>query len=185
MTMEYPSRFSFVSLGLALFLLLLGQQKSFSQAVTEDQVKAAYMYNFAKFADWPAEAFTNADDPIRLCILNDQPFYSQLIQIAKDKTIAGRAVRAVPVQNGQQARGCHMLFIDSAQAGDVVHLFETLQGSSVLTVGETESFVDQGGIIGFVMQGGQVHFQVNHKAANQSGIRLSSRLLSVAKRVIE
>lgn len=184
MTVGHPSRLWFVPLSLALSLLP-GQQQSSAQLVSEYQVKAAYMYNFAKFAEWPAEAFTNAADPIRLCVLNDRPFQSQLTQVVKDKTIAGRAVLAVPIQDGQKARSCHMLFIDSSQAGEAVHLFEALQGSSVLTVGETESFVDQGGIIGFVMHGGQVHFQVNHKAATQSGIRLSSRLLSVAKRVIE
>jgi len=185
MTSRPPSQSWFVPLGLALSLLLLGQQPARAQLVSEYQVKAAYMYNFAKFAEWPASAFTGTADPIRLCVLNDPPFYSQLVLIVKDKTIAGRAVLAVPVQNGLQARGCHMLFIDSSQTGEAVHLLESLQGSTVLTVGETESFVDQGGIIGFVMQSGQVHFQVNHKIATQSGIRLSSRLLIVAKRVIE
>jgi hypothetical protein len=185
MTVEHPSRLWFIPLGLAVSLLFLGQQQSSAQLVSEYQVKAAYLYNFAKFAEWPASAFTSADDPIRLCVLNDPPFHSELIQIVKDKTIAGRAVLAVPVQNGQKARGCHILFIDSSQTGEATHLLEALHGSNVLTVGETESFVDQGGIISFVTQDGQVHFQVNHKAATQSGIRLSSRLLSVAKRVIE
>src|SRR6266581_382088 len=141
MTMEHPSRLWFVPLGLALSLLLLGQEQSSAQRVSEYQVKAAYMYNFAKFAEWPASAFTGAADPIRLCVLNDQPFHSQLIQIVKDKTIAGRAVLAVSVQNGQKARSCHMLFIDSSQTGEAVHLLEALQGSSVLKVGEKESFV--------------------------------------------
>lgn len=180
-----PIRSMLAPLGLGLFLLLFGLQISSAQLITEYQVKAAYLYNFAKFADWPPTAFTSASDPIRLCVLNDQPFQLQLTQIVKGKSITGRPIVAVPIQNRGQARSCHVLFIDSTQDAEFPHILESLQGSSVLTVGEADGFADRGGTINFVLQSGQVHFQVNHKAAMQSGIRLSSRLLSVATRVIE
>ena len=183
MTAPRPSRARRVLLGLALSLL--HREPSRAQRFDEEQVKAAYVYNFAKFAEWPATAFTAANDPIRMCVLNDQPFQSQLMHIIKDKRIGDRVILAVSIQNPEQARHCHLLFINSTHNVEVIRLFASLQGSSVLTVGETASFVDRGGIISFVTQEGQVHFQVNHKAATESGIRLSSRLLSVARRVIE
>jgi len=179
-----PSRLCPALLGLAL-ALLHGQQRSRAQLVDEEQVKAAYIYNFLKFAEWPAEAFATPTDPIRLCVLDDSRFYSQVMHVVKDRTIAGRSIVAVPIHNADKARHCHLLFINSAHNGEVDRLFESLHGSNVLTIGETETFVDRGGIIGFVTQDSQVHFQVNHKAATQYRIRLSSRLLSVAKRVVE
>jgi len=183
MTAPRPSRARRVLLGLALFLL--HGEPPRAQRVDEEQVKAAYVYNFAKFTEWPANAFMSANDPIRVCVLDDQPFHSQLMQIIRDKRIGDRVVLAVSVQNPEKARNCHILFINSTHNVEAARLFESLRGSSVLTVGETESFVDRGGTISFVTQDGQVHFQVNHRAATESGIRLSSRLLSVARKVIE
>ena len=91
-------------LGVGLFLLLFGLQISPAQLISEYQVKAAYLYNFAKFADWPPTAFTSASDPIRLCVLNDQPFQLQLTQIVKDKSITGRPIVAVPIRRGADSK---------------------------------------------------------------------------------
>jgi hypothetical protein len=185
MMRAYPIRSRLVPLGLGLLLFFGEQPILFTQQFGEDQVKAAYLYNFAKFAEWPSTAFTNASDPIRLCILNDQSFELQLTQIVKGKTISGRPVVAVPIQNPEQARNCHILFIDFAQSGELPQILKELRGSSVLTVGEGDEFSERGGAIGFLLQNGQVHFQVNNRAATQSGIRLSSRLLGVATKVLE
>jgi hypothetical protein len=170
-------------LSIALLLLLSWQAPAFGQAVSDDQVKAAYLYNFAKFVDWPAESFTSLKAPIRLCVLNDRAFQSQLEQIVSGKIITGRPVLAIPVQTGEESRDCQVLYINASQQPR--HIFDLLQGTSVLTVGETSGFLEQGGIITFVLQGDQVHFQVNHRAATQAGLHMSSRLLSVAKAVIE
>lgn len=166
-------------------LVTLGNQRVCSQAISEDQVKAAYLYNFAKFVEWPEESFVDASAPIHLCVLNDPSIGSELSQIVKDKHVTGRSVVVVPIQNGEQGRGCQILFINSAQSSQVEHIIKVLQGASVLTVGENTGFVEQGGIVNFVIQNDQVHFQVNHRAATQSRLRMSARLLSVAKLVIE
>jgi hypothetical protein len=164
-------------------MLVLGLMQAQGQAVSDEQVKAAYLYNFAKFVDWPAESFASPAAPIRLCVLNDQAFQSQLEQIVTGKNITGRPVLAIAVQTGEESRDCHILYINASQQPR--HIFDLLQGTSVLTVGETKGFLEEGGIINFVCQGDQVHFQVNRKAAVQAGLRMSSRLLSVAKSVIE
>jgi hypothetical protein len=164
---------------------MLGHGFAYSQAISEDQVKAAYLYNFAKFVEWPEESFPDASAPIHLCVLNDPQMGLALSQLVKDKRVSGRSVVVVPIQNGEQGRNCQILFINSAQSWEVEHIIKVLQGASVLTVGETAGFVEQGGIVNFVLQNDQVHFQVNHRAATQSRLRMSARLLSVAKLVIE
>ena len=178
-----PLRTRWMLLSIALLPLLFWRAPAVAQAVSDYQVKAAYLYNFAKFVDWPAEGFTSPTAPIRLCVLNDRAFQSQLEQIVSGKNITGRPVLAIPVQTGEESRDCQVLYINSSQQPR--HIFDLLQGTSVLTVGETSGFLEQGGIINFVFQGDQVHFQVNHRAAMRAGLHMSSRLLSVAKAVIE
>jgi hypothetical protein len=155
-----------------------------AQAISEYQVKAAYLYNFAKFIEWPPADFASAASPFEFCVFNDQTFVEQLTQTVKDKTVAGRMVRVVPVKSAVEARSCHILFISSSQNAQA-KIIEALRDTNVLTVGETKGFVEEGGMINFVLQDSRVQFQVNHKAANQAGLQISSRLLSVAKLVIE
>jgi hypothetical protein len=183
MPASHSLRARWMRLGIAVLLLLVGSTRVLPQAVSEYQVKAAYVYNFAKFVDWPAESFPNSTAPLRLCALNDRAFQTQLEQIVTGKNIAGHPVMAVSVQTGEESRDCQILYINSSQQSR--HIFDQLQGTSVLTVGETKGFLEEGGIIDFVFQGDQVHFQVNHGAATRAGLHMSSRLLSVAKAVIE
>ena len=173
------------ALGTVLLLLLPGPPLSCAQTVSEYQVKAAYLYNFSKFVEWPARAFASPVAPIRLCVLKDQAFESELNQVVKGKVVGGRAVTVVPVQTAEQSLGCQILFIASSQDKQSRQIIDTLRNSSVLTVGESEGFVEKGGIINFVLQDDRVQLEVNHKAATQAGLHISSRLLSVAKRVIE
>ena len=173
-----------IALGIGLLLWNVARPMG-AQPISETQVEAAYLFNFAKFVNWPAGTFANAQDPIRLCVLSDKPFLSQLNEIVKGKTVAGHPVLVVLVENGMQARGCQELFISSGDNHNMPQILESLRGTSVLTIGEAKDFVGKGGIIGFVLQSDHVHFQVNQKAATQAGLRLSSQLLSVAKVVIE
>ncbi len=93
-----------LTLGTGLLLLLLpGPPLSCAQTVSEYQVKAAYVYNFSKFVEWPAQAFASPAAPIRLCVLKDPAFESELNQIVKGKMVGGRAMTVVPVQTGEQS----------------------------------------------------------------------------------
>jgi hypothetical protein len=118
-------------------------------------------------------------------VLKEQAFESELNQVVKGKTVGGRAVTVVPVQTAEQSLGCQILFIASSQDKQSRQIIDTLRNTSVLTVGESEGFLERGGIINFVLQDDRVQLQVNHKAATQAGLHISSRLLSVAKLVIE
>jgi hypothetical protein len=174
-----------LALGIALLLWFTGQPLSNAQTASEYQVKAAYLYNFAKFVEWPARDFANSTAPIQLCVLNDPSFGSELNQIVKGKVVAGHPVSVVPVQTPEQSRSCHILFVNASQNAQARHVIEVLRDTSVLTVGETKGFVEDGGIINFVLQDDRVQFQVNHKAAKQAGLGISSRLLAIAKAVLE
>ena len=153
--------------------------------MSDYQVKAAYLYSFTKFVQWPAHDFSGPAAPIRLCVLNDAPFQTELNRIANGKSVAGRPVLILAVQDAEQSRSCHILFINSSQGTHVRRILEALRQRSVLTVGESAGFAKRGGIINFVLQENHVQFEVNHRAANEVGLQISSRLLSVAKLVIE
>lgn len=156
-----------------------------AQTVSEDEVKAAYLYNFAKFVEWPERNFANPSSPILLCVLSDQSFEAQLKRIVTGKNIAGHPVSVIPLQNAEDSRRCHVLFINSSRSRQLHDIVELLRGSSVLTVGEADRFVQDGGMINFVLQDDHVQFEVNHRAANAAGLHISARLLSLAKAVVE
>lgn len=156
-----------------------------SQVVSEYQVKAAYLYNFAKFVEWPERAFPAPAAPLHFCVLGGEEVRSELEHLVHGKLIAGRPVDVISIAGAEQSGSCHILFVNSSRGGQVRQVLEVLRGSSVLTVGESQGFVEAGGIINFVLQDDRVQFQVNQKAATQAGLHISSRLLSVAKLVIK
>ncbi|SRR6266496_3239852 len=155
-----------------------------AQQLSDYQVKAAYFYNFAKFVQWPEREFADPAIPVRFCILRDRLFEAELNRIAKGKSIAGHAVEITQVEDVEQSRKCNALFVNSAQQRQINHLVETLRGSSVLTVGETEDFLQDGGMIAFVLEKDRVQFVVNRKAATEAGLYMSSKMLNLAKRVV-
>ncbi len=164
-------------------LAFLGTSQIYAQPVSEYQVKAAYLYNFAKFVEWPPQSFPTANSAFRFCVLNDESFAEELARTVMGKVVGGRAAEVIPVKNAGEARSCQIVFISASETAPSE--FIKTCASNVLTVGETNDFAKQGGMINFVMQNNRVQFQVNHRAAAEAGLRISSRLLSVAKLVIE
>lgn len=153
--------------------------------ITESQVKAAYLYNFAKFIMWPEQSFAKADAPTQICVFNDHSFESTLKDIVNSHTVEGHPVKVIHVTAVSEAHACHILFISSLHGKQAGALIQALGGSSIVTVGETQGFLEEGGVILFVLQEGKIKFQVNLRAAAQSGVRISARLLSVATRVVQ
>jgi uncharacterized protein DUF4154 len=174
-----------LSTSLTLLPWCIGTKLACAQSVSDDQVKAAYIYNFSKFVEWPAQTVSGPNAPLRFCILNNHAFEVELARITKSKSVAGHPIEIVEVQDGEQSRACHVLFIDATRDRQTRRIMEALQGASVLTVGETETFLEDGGMINFIMEDNRVQFEINHKAANESGLYISSRLLGLAKRVTE
>jgi hypothetical protein len=153
--------------------------------LSEYQVKAAYFYNFAKFVEWPKDSFSTATEPIRLCVLRDHLFQEELLQVVQGKILAGRAVEVLYIDAPEQARTCNALFVNAFQGRQIRRLMQALHGTSVLTVGETEEFLSEGGAIAFVVEGERVQFQISRKAASEARLFISSKMLSLAKRVVD
>jgi len=174
-------KIKFFALGLTL-LLRLADLSSPAQTASpsEYQLKAAFIYNFAKFIDWPAEAFKDDRSPFIIGILGDDPFGNNL-----ERTVAGKMINTHPItiQNFREAGDatkCHLLFISNSKKEQLPEIIKKLHGATVLTVGETERFVETGGMINFVNEDKKVRFQINDDATKAAKLKLSSKLLSLA-----
>jgi len=154
-----------------------------SENLSEYQVKAAFVYNFAKFVEWPAEAFADRNAPLRVCVLGENPFGQELMRVVNGKKIGGHDLIVSNFFEARLARGCHVLFVSSSERGRMAQVIEGLRETSVLTVGETGDFVRQGGMIRFVLEEGKVRFEVNLGASDRARLKISSKLLSLARAV--
>lgn len=162
----------------ALFVSLsvLAQQAKPS----EYQVKAAYVYNFGKFAKWPAGAAANRGGAFTICVLGDDPFGSVLQSNLAGESIGGKPVAVKRVPTAQDAAICHILFLSKAQEAKLKEILAALGQASVLTVSDIPEFAQRGGMIEFVLQGDRVRFEINRANAEVAGLILTSDLLKVA-----
>ena len=147
---------------------------------TEYQLKAAFLFNFAKFVEWPPRAFAAATSPFVIGILGQNPFHEDLARTIKDKTIDDHPLVVTEFRSPAEATNCHLLFINAAEKSRWPEVFRALNGSSVLTVSEADHFTESGGMINFVLKGTKIRFQINHDAAAKAGLKISSKLMSLA-----
>lgn len=171
------------SLASALLVLSLAGYARAQSAATEYEIKAAFLYNFARFVEWPQQSFTSAAAPFQICVLGQDPFGQSLRQIARDKQVNGHPFEIKNVTDTGEARACQILFISLSEKKRLREILLGLRGASVLTVGESKDFAEQGGMINFVLESERVHFEVNLRAAEQAGLKISSKLLSLARNV--
>jgi hypothetical protein len=153
---------------------------SAAETRTEAEVKAAFLFNFTKFVQWPPSAFEGSNSPLSICILGDDPFGKTLDQLVEGEAIGGRKV-VVDRLHGEPARkSCQVVFVGrSERRAAAVEQF----GPGVLTVGDGPDFLRDGGMIAFVLDRGHVRFDINQRAASSAALSLSARLLNVARTV--
>lgn len=166
-----------------LGLLLMAASGGLARAdgAPEYQVKAAFLYNFAKFVDWPATAFSGESSPFIIGVLGDDPFGDTL-----DKTVEGKAIgdRKIMVRRFKQAadiKDCHILYVSRSEKKQFDKICERLDKTNTLTVGDTEQFVQRGGMINFVIEEKKVRLEINPDAADRAGLKVSSKLLQLAR----
>jgi uncharacterized protein DUF4154 len=152
-------------------------------AASEYDVKAAFLYNFTKFVEWPPSAFQSDRSPLRLCVLGDDPFGESLRALAGEE-LAGRKLFVLGAGSMADPAGCQILFVSRSESGRLREILAAVRGDPVLTVGDTKGFLEQGGIINFIREGSKVRFEINHQSAEQAGIKISSKLLRLATRVV-
>ena len=150
----------------------------------EYALKAAFLYNFGNFVTWPA-GDGEQDEPFVIAIVGEDPFGPFIDRALGGKTIRGREVRIRRIAGTDGLDGCRVLFIAGLSTSEMEELLDELSGRPVLTVGETERFAHAGGMIGFHVKGGKIRLQINRAATERSGLRLSSKLLSLSELVEE
>ncbi|HYW65905.1 MAG TPA: YfiR family protein [Candidatus Dormibacteraeota bacterium] len=157
----------------------------FSQAISHEyQLKAIYLGKLPSFVEWPASAASTSKALFQLCTLGDYPFGSRLAQEVGGVSFAGRDVALRWVHKEQELEGCEVIFFSRSQAKHYGKILEGLKGKSVLTVGESEGFLEAGGMVEFSFESDRLQMKVNLVAARNANLKMDARLLALAKRVV-
>ena len=172
------------SAALLLSVLLLAANYAQSGPPSEYQVKAAFLFHFAQFVEWPAGAFHDPGVPLTYCILGEDPFQGAMESAFGGKSVGTHPLRTKHVKQVQEAIGCHVLFMAAGERKSVAEAVEGLRGSPVLTVGDSDHFAQEGGMIGFLLEDNKVRFEINLGAAERGNLKISAKLLALAKTVI-
>lgn len=166
--------------------LLLASLPLPAQAPTaaEYRAKANYLANFPSFVEWPPEALPSANTPFLVCVFGEFSFGTSLAEITRGATVHDRRIEVRWVRKAQELSACQILFVSRSEQKRYNQTLEAVRDKTVLTVGETPEFLDAGGIFNFSGQQGRVQFDVNLAAANKAHLKISSRLLALARHVV-
>lgn len=148
-----------------------------SASQREYEIKAAYLYNFIKYVDWPSYG-----DTITIGVLGGNPFGPALAPL-NGKVVKGRRLVVRELDSVRDAQKCQIIFVSASERQRLQEIFESLRSARVLTVGETQGFADGGGMINFIEENNKVRFEINAEAARRTGLNISSELLKLAKLV--
>jgi hypothetical protein len=150
---------------------------------SEYQVKAAYLFNFLKFVEWPGQSPGDTPGPWLICVAGENPFGSDLAQVISGKSVQGHELQIKDSLAPGDLHACHILFVSASERKRLPVILAALKGSSTLTVGDMENFTGSGGMIQFIEEDGRVRFVINAGAASGAGLKVSSKLLSLAQSV--
>lgn len=148
---------------------------------TEYEIKAAFLLNFAKFVEWPAEAFANDVAPISLCVVRYDPFGSALDDTIRGKLINNRQLLARRINELPELKACQMVFVSEREEKRLPEILTSVKGSNALVVGESEDFAERGGSVQFYLENSRLRFAVNVDAVQRARLTVSSKLLTLAK----
>ena len=174
---------------LLLFATVLGTNGLAAEAdpaLLENKVKAAFVFNFTKFIEWPSNAFEKVDTPFVVAVLGADGIASAMEEAVRDKKAHNRPLivrRLTRIEELGDGSACHLLFVGRSEQARLAEIFSRLEKAGVVTVADSEGFLDQGGMINFVMESKKVRFEINAVAAERVGLKISSQLLKLAIRV--
>jgi hypothetical protein len=151
------------------------------QGPSEYQVKAAFLFNFGKFVEWPESTYASPKSPFSICVLGEDPFGAALDQTLHGKVIANRPVSVSRVKDAAPAQHCQIVFVSSSEKLHLATIFASFRGSNALLVGETDGFAAAGGAIQFTLEENHIRFAINPEAIRRAGLQISSRLLALAR----
>jgi hypothetical protein len=147
----------------------------------EYQVKAAFLYNFVKFVEWPPDAFQNEKSPLTLCIFRYDPFGSALDEVIAGQTLNNRRVVVQRINKLPDLKACQLVFVSDREDKHLPEVLNSLEGASALVVGEGEAFAEHRGGIQFFLENKQLRFAVNVDAIQRARLKVSSKLLALAR----
>lgn len=151
-----------------------------AEPTPEYLIKAAYLYNFAMFIDWPPDAFPTRNAPFVIGVFGADRFDHALERTVRDKRIDKRPIVIRRLEAPQDLKRCHIVFVSSSDAARIGDVAARLEGLPILVVGETPDFARRGGSIAFVIEDNRVRFEVNLDAARRARLTISAKLLNLA-----
>jgi len=173
----------------ALVLAVMGLAGTEGRAQTpappEYQIKAVFLFNFAQFVEWPPKAFSDEQAPIVIGVLGEDPFGSYLDEAVQGEKIGAHPLVARRFRRVEDITACHILFISQSEAGHFASIVPRLKALGVLTVGDFDSFIRQGGMVRFVTVNNKIRLKINVDAAKAAGLTISSKLLRPAMIVVQ
>lgn len=151
-----------------------------ARSPAEYELKAAFLYKFLKFVEWPPGAFADAGTPIRVCVLGDDPFDGALAETLRGRSAHDRPLELHRTGRASDTEGCHVVFVSASERGRLDSVLEAL-GGHALTVGDTRDYGRRGVMINLRLEDQRIRFEVNMDSAERAGLRISSQLLRLAQ----
>lgn len=167
---------------LLLFPLAIDGQSLFSD---EYRKKANYLSHFPSFVEWPEDAWPSRDAPFLICVFGNYGFGTSLAELTRGERVRERRIEIRWKRNLDELRSCQVLFVSGSEQNRYEQVLEVVRGGRVLTVGETPEFLNAGGMVSFVKQEESIRFDVNVVEANRVQLKISSRMLALARRVVK
>lgn len=168
------------SLALVLCLVALTPLSAAPPSPNEYSLKAVFLYNFCRFVDWPPAAFNSPNEPLIIGIIGQDPFGALLAEAIAGENYHGRPIQIAHFRSPREIRQCHLLFVSDSAAGEYGAIIAAAAGRNILTVGESDVFLDQGGMIALTAEQNRVRLRINPTALRNTQLSVSSKLLQVA-----
>jgi hypothetical protein len=149
------------------------------------QVKAAFLFHFAQLVEWPPDSLGPPNIPVNFCVWGEEPLPTALQTIVEGKLVGTHSIHVRRVPDREDLRSCHLLFIAGSDSRRVTGILTNVKDAPVLTVGESEDFAKEGGMIGLSLEENKIRFDINLKAAQHANLKISSRLLLLARKVLD
>lgn len=165
----------------ALLLLPVTDARPQTNPRQEYALKSVFLYNFCRFIEWPERAFTSPDEPMIIALIGDDPFGSMLEETVKGETVRGRRIQVERYRRGSEIARCHMLFVTASETARSDAIIAAVAGQSVVTVGETTTFLDRGGMIALTAEQNRVRIWISPARLRAANLIASSKLLRVAE----
>ena len=162
-------------------VLLLMPALTSAQEVTEPALKAAFIYNFARFTEWPADVLPAAE-PFVMCVLGDAAVGESLQRAVKNRLLEGHSLTVMQLELAGPQRMCHVLYVSGVAAGQAAQLVARIRDTPVLTISDVDRFTELGGMVQFFFEQGRLRFSVHLDAVKRARLKISSRLLILAER---